>query len=81
MKVTEYVPNRKLVIEAQGGMAMLPTQSFAFSSANNKTLVELTVTMSVSGFFILMQPMLPPKLKKIWAGYFENLDRWASSVN
>ncbi len=31
MKVTEFVPNKRLVIEAQSGMPMLPTQTFTFT--------------------------------------------------
>lgn len=78
MKVTEYIPNKKLVIEAQSGMSMLPTQSFTFSLEENKTRVDLSVTMKVSGFFKLMEFMLPGQLKKIWAKYFENLNQLAS---
>src|SRR5689334_6101635 len=50
MKVTDFVPDKKIVIEAQSGMALLPTQSFAFSPHGNITKVELSVTMKVSGF-------------------------------
>ncbi len=78
MKVMEYVPNKKLVIEAQSGMSMLPKQSFTFSSEDNKTRVDLSVTMKVSGFFKLMEFMLPGQLKKIWSKYFENLSQLAS---
>jgi uncharacterized protein YndB with AHSA1/START domain len=74
MKVIEVVPNRKLVIEAQSGMSLLPTQSFTFTNEAGKTRVDLTVNMKVSGLFRLMQPMLPPKLKKVWANYFVNLN-------
>lgn len=80
MKVTEYIPHKKLVIEAQSGMSMLPTQSFVFSSEGNKTRIDLSVTMKVSGFFRLIQFMLPAQLKKIWSKYFENLNQLASKV-
>jgi len=79
MKVTEYIPNKKLVIEAQSGMSMLPTQSFTFSSEENKTRVDLSVTMRVSGLFKLMEFMLPGQLKKIWSKYFENLNQLVTS--
>mgnify|MGYP002136875543 CR=1 FL=1 len=78
MKVTEFIPNKKIVIEAQSGMSMLPTQSFTFSENGNTTQVELSVTMKVSGFFKLMEFMLPAQLKKIWGKYFENLNQLAS---
>ncbi len=74
MKVTEYSPNKKLVIEAQSGMPLLPTQSFSFSSQGDNTQIDLTVTMKVSGIFRLMQPLLPKQLKKIWRGYFKALN-------
>ena len=74
MKVTEYLPNRKLVIEAQSGMPLLPTQSFSFSSSGSGTKIDLTVTMKVSGIFKLLQPVLPRQLKKIWRGYFKALN-------
>jgi uncharacterized protein YndB with AHSA1/START domain len=75
MKVTEFIPNNTIVIEAQSGMSMLPKQQFKFSSNGNTTLVELNVTMKVSGVFKLMAFLLPSKLKKIWAQYFENLNK------
>jgi uncharacterized protein YndB with AHSA1/START domain len=73
MKVTEFVPNQKLVIEAQSGMALLPTQSFTFMPQGNGTEIRIQVTMRTSGLFKLMEPMLPGQLKKIWAQYFENV--------
>jgi len=75
MKITEFIPNKRIVIEAQSGMPLLPTQEFTFTRQGNKTNVDLAVIMKVSGFFILMQPMLPMQLKKIWAGYFQNLNQ------
>jgi uncharacterized protein YndB with AHSA1/START domain len=75
MKVIDFVPNKKIVIEAQHGMGLLPTQIFEFSDQKNKTGIDLTVHMRVSGFFKLMQFMLPAQLKKIWTKYFENLNQ------
>jgi uncharacterized protein YndB with AHSA1/START domain len=75
MKVVEFVPNRKLVIEAQSGMALLPTQSFTFVPKDGGTEVHLQVMMRTSGLFRIMEAMLPGQLKKIWAKYFENLAR------
>ena len=74
MKVIDFVPNKKLVIEAQSGMDLLPTQSFIFSPEGNKTRIDLTVLMRVSGVFKLMQFMLPAQLKKTWTKYFINLN-------
>jgi len=74
MKVVDFVPNKKLVIEAQSGMDLLPTQSFIFSPEGNKTRIDLTVLMRVSGVFKLMQFMLPAQLKKTWTKYFINLN-------
>ena len=73
MKVVEFIPNQKLVIQAQSGMALLPTQSFTFIPKGNGTEVRIQVTMKTSGLFRLMEPMLPAQLKKIWAKYFENV--------
>jgi uncharacterized protein YndB with AHSA1/START domain len=78
MKVTEYIPNKKLVIEAQSGMPMLPTQSFTFTLEGNKTRIDLSVIMRTSGFFRMMEFMLPAQLKKIWGRYFINLDQLLS---
>jgi len=75
MKVVEFVPNQKLVIEAQSGMALLPTQSFTFVSKDGGTEVRLRVTMRTSGLFRLMEPMLAGQLKKTWAKYFENVEQ------
>jgi hypothetical protein len=73
--VTEIVPNKKLVIEAQSGMPMLPMQSFTFTPEANKTRIEFSVAMRRSGFFSMMEFMSPAELKKTWERYFENLDR------
>jgi uncharacterized protein YndB with AHSA1/START domain len=78
MEVTEYVPNKKLVIEAQRGMPMLPTQSFTFTAEGNTTRIDLSVIMRTSGFFSMMEFMLPAQLKKIWGRYFVNLDQMLS---
>ena len=78
MKVTEYIPNKKLVIEAQSGMPMLPLQSFTFTPEGNKTRIDLSVVMKTSGFFSMMEFMLPAQLKKIWEKYFINLDQLLS---
>ncbi|HMC97986.1 MAG TPA: SRPBCC family protein [Flavobacteriales bacterium] len=75
MKVTEHVPGSRLVIEAQGGMKLLPTQTFELAPEGQGTRLRLSVMMRTSGFFRLMEPMLPGKLKKIWVSYFEELDR------
>ena len=64
MKVIDFVPNQKLVIEAQHGMDLLPTQSFLFSAEGNKTRIDLTVGMRLSGLLELMQFILPMQLKK-----------------
>lgn len=79
MKVIDYRPNEKLVIEAQKGMKLLPTQVFTFSSQGNDTLVNLEVNMKTSGVFKLIEPMLAGKLKKVWKQYFGNLGKILSS--
>jgi len=78
MKVKQFIPNQKIVIEAQSGMSLLPSQSFTFIREGNKTRIDLDVSMKVTGFFILMQFMLPSMLKKTWAKYFVNLDKLVS---
>ena len=75
MKVTEFVRNQKLTIEAQSGMAMLPTQTFVFSAEGTGTRIDLSVVMRTSGFFSMMEFVLPAQMKKIWEKYFANLDR------
>lgn len=78
MKVTEFIPNKKLVIEAQSGMSMLPLQTFVFVPEGNTTHLEVSVIMKTSGFFTMMEFMLPGQLKKIWKKYFINLDQLLS---
>jgi len=80
MKVIAFIPNKKLVIEGQSGMSLLPTQSFTFTDNGGVTGIDLEVTMKVSGFFRLMEFMLASQLKKIWAKYFINLDRLATAT-
>lgn len=79
MKVIDFVPNQKLAIEAQQGMDLLPTQSFLFSADGDKTRIDLTVVMRISGIFKLMQFVLPMRLKKTWADYFANLNTLVST--
>jgi uncharacterized protein YndB with AHSA1/START domain len=81
MKVVEFVPNQKLVIEAQSGMGLLPTQSFTFVPKGDGTEVRLRVTMRTSGLFRLMEPILAGQLKKTWAKYFENVSREFEWIN
>jgi carbon monoxide dehydrogenase subunit G len=74
MRIADYDPNTKLTIKAESGMKLLPTQSFLFTPVGEDTRIDLSVDMQVSGFFRLMAFMLPGQLKKIWSGYFKNLD-------
>jgi len=78
MKITEFIPDKKIVIEGQSGMAMLPSQKFAFISEGSNTRLDLEVNMKVSGVFKLMEFILPAMLKKIWKKYFVSLDQLAS---
>lgn len=78
MKVTDFVPNKKIVIEAQSGMPMLPAQSFTFTAEGTKTRIDLSVLMKTSGFLTMMEFMLPAEMKKTWEQYFVNLDRLVS---
>lgn len=78
MKVTRFIPGKKIVIEAQSGMGLLPRQSFTFTPEGNKTRIDLTVKMKVSMFYRLMQFMLTAQLKKTWKKYFENLNELVS---
>ncbi len=54
---------------------MLPMQSFIYTPEGNKTRIDLSVEMRTSGFFSMMEFMLPAQLKKIWERYFVNLDQ------
>ncbi|MBM2839936.1 MAG: hypothetical protein HW412_464 [Bacteroidetes bacterium] len=74
MKVTELVSNKKLVIEAQGGMSLLPTQSFIFTPEGHSTRIYLSVTIKTSGVFGLLGFMLKSRREKTWKEYFLNLD-------
>ena len=74
MIVIEYEPDKRLVIEARGGMSMLPTQNFSFQKNGNETKLVIDVDMRISGFMRLMEFMLPGQLEKIWAKYFENIN-------
>ena len=75
MKVIELVPDQRLVIEAQSGMPMLPTQTFTFAPEGSGTRLTISVVMKTSGFLTMMEFMLPAQLKKIWERYFDALDK------
>jgi len=59
MKVTEYQPTERLVIEAQSGMPMPPTQTFFFASEGNAKRIDLSDVMKTSGFLTMMEFILP----------------------
>jgi hypothetical protein len=81
MQVTDFIPNRKIVIEALEGMQLLPLQNFEFFQEGNKTRINLFVQMKVKGPFKLIQFMLPGKLKKNWSEYFKNLGAVVTKVS
>ncbi len=74
MEVTEYLPNKRLVITGRQGMPMLPTQTFVLATHPEGTQLSLEVEMRVSGVWRLLSPLLPGMLKKIWKGYFRDLE-------
>jgi uncharacterized protein YndB with AHSA1/START domain len=78
MKVTEFEPDRRLTISALDGMSILPTQHFTLTSTPEGTRIQLDVDLKVSGAMKILAPLFPPKFKKIWAGYFENLNTYLS---
>ncbi len=78
MRITEHVPNKKLVIAAQSGISILPVQTFIFDAKGNTTRLEVSVLMKTSGFVTMIEFMLPGQLKKHWEKYFINLDQLLS---
>ncbi len=76
MKVTECSPSTSLRIAAMSGMSILPTQSFALSGEGGKTKVVLSVDLKISGPLKLFAPLFPTQFRKIWTGYFQNLERY-----
>jgi uncharacterized protein YndB with AHSA1/START domain len=74
MRFTEVEPNRRLVIRAESGMSVLPTQAFTLTPEGGKSKITLDVDLRITGFLTLMAPLFPAQFKKIWAKYFENLN-------
>ncbi|MEP7233831.1 MAG: SRPBCC family protein [Ignavibacteriota bacterium] len=76
MKITEYKPGKKLTITAEGGMSILPTQSFTLSPTTEGTHLTLDVDLKITGPLKIMAPLFPAQFKKIWAKYFVNLNSY-----
>jgi uncharacterized protein YndB with AHSA1/START domain len=76
MKVTQYSPPTSLRIVAMNGMSILPTQSFELWGEGGKTKVVLSVDLRISGPMKLFAPLFPTQFRKIWTGYFQNLERY-----
>jgi len=74
MVITELRPVEKLVIVGKSGMPLLPTQTFTLASHPEGTELSLDVEMNVTGVWRLLSPLLPMMLRKIWKGYFRDLD-------
>jgi uncharacterized protein YndB with AHSA1/START domain len=75
MKITQAVPDKKLVIEGQGGVSLLPTLSFILAPEGRSTRVYLSVTMKSSGLSSLLGFMQSSRLKRGWSEYLTDLDR------
>jgi len=74
MEILEFEPNQRLVIRGIHGMPLLPTQTFLLAPHAEGCSLSLSVEMRVSGLWMLIAPLLPMMLKKIWKQYFLDLE-------
>lgn len=75
MRVTEFQPNRREMIQAIAGPGVSPTQTFEFEPADEGTRFSVCAQVRTAGMFRLMEPMMPGMFKKTWGQYLANLKR------
>ena len=73
MKIREFDPNHREVIENIAGPGVRPTQSFTFTPSGNSTMLNVHVSVRTHGLFRLLEPLLPKMIGKNWDGYLETL--------
>ena len=73
MRVTEYQPHRRAVIQAIAGPGVSPTQTFEFEPSDSGTHFSVCAQVRTAGMFRLMEPMMPGMFKKTWGQYLANL--------
>jgi uncharacterized protein YndB with AHSA1/START domain len=73
MRVIDYQPNRREVIQAIAGPGVSPTQTFEFEPADGGTRFSVCAQVRTAGMFRLMEPMMPGMFKKTWGQYLTNL--------
>ena len=73
MRVIEYQPHRRAVIQAIAGPGVSPTQTFEFEPFESGTRFSVCAQVRTTGVFRLMEPMMLGMFKKIWGQYLVNL--------
>jgi uncharacterized protein YndB with AHSA1/START domain len=73
MRVIEYQPHRRAVIQAIAGPGVSPTQTFEFEPSDGGTHVSVCAQVRTAGIFRLMEPMMPGMFKKMWGQYLVSL--------
>jgi uncharacterized protein YndB with AHSA1/START domain len=73
MRVIDYQPNRREVIQAVAGPGVSPTQTFEFEPDDRGTRFSVRAQVRTAGLFRLMEPMMPGMFKKTWGQYLANL--------
>jgi hypothetical protein len=74
-EVVEHGPARRLVVRAVDGLALRPTQSFTLERADGGTRITYEIELPVSGWFVVMKPLLARMIPSKWAEYVVNLQQ------
>lgn len=73
MRVIEYQPHHRAVIQTIAGPGVSPTQTFEFAPSECGTRFSVRAQVRTAGMFRLMEPMMPAMFKKTWGQYLANL--------
>ena len=67
MRVTAFEPDRRIVMVAESGPPVRPTQTYTFAAVEGGgTRLIVRADVRTGGVFSLMQPLLRPQFGKIW---------------
>ncbi len=79
-EIVEHGPARRLVVRAVDGLALRPTQSFTLERTGDGTQLTYEIELPVSGWFVLMKPLLARMIPSKWAEYVVQLQQRLEAV-
>lgn len=66
MRVTAFEPNQRIVMVAESGPSVRPTQTYTFEPVAVSTRLTVRADVRTGGPFRLMEPLFPRQFRSIW---------------